>query len=144
MQGAPRVLLAEDDEDFKVLLSPLLRSEGYLVTEAKDGDAFLDLLIEASQCEDGRLSYDAIITDVVMPGFSGLDVLQAFRRSTGSAALIVMSAFEDAQVERSARALSAAFLRKPFEIDRLLQILTGALAPVELARRRRSKTTPFS
>ena len=126
---APRVLLAEDDEDFRSLLSLLLRAEGYHVVEAEDGDVLLNHLIDAfAWGADRTLGYDAIITDVLMPGFSGLDVLRAFHRSTASAAVIVMSAFDDARFAQSARALGAiAFFPKPLDTEELLQILAGAL-----------------
>src|SRR5207244_2011795 len=108
VQRVSRVLLAEDDDDFRAVLSrPLIRA-GFRVVEAEDGDAMLDRLIDAPPLHNERsLGYDAIITDVVMPGFSGLEVLQAFRRSTASAALIVMSAFRDERFVRIAQDLGA-------------------------------------
>ncbi|HWZ87204.1 MAG TPA: response regulator [Polyangiaceae bacterium] len=125
-------MLAEDDDDFRTLLATRLSAEGYTVVEAEDGDELLDLLVDASTMDaDRRLTYDAIITDVLMPGFSGLDVLQAFRRSTASAAVIVMSAFDDTRFVHNARALGAvAFLRKPFDNAKLVRILGEALKPV--------------
>jgi DNA-binding response OmpR family regulator len=131
-QRVPRVLLAEDDDDFRSLLALRLSAEGYTVVEAEDGDELLDLLVDASTMDaDRKLAYDAIITDVLMPGFSGLDVLQAFRRSTASAAVIVMSAFDDTRFVHNARALGAvAFLRKPFDNATLVRILGEALKPV--------------
>ena len=129
MPRPPRVLLAEDDEDFRSLLSLLLRAEGYHVVEAEDGDMLLEHLIDAfAWGSDRTLGYDAIITDVLMPGFSGLDVLQAFHRSTASTAVIVMSAFDDARFARSARALgAAAFFSKPLDTQELLKSLAVAL-----------------
>jgi CheY-like chemotaxis protein len=141
---APRVLLAEDDEDFRTLLTRRLADAGYFVVEAEDGDAMLDLLVDASSLDaDRALTYHAIITDVVMPGFSGIDVLRAFRRSTASAALIVMSAFNDARIAQAARALgAAAFLLKPFDTEELVRTLDGSLNPSSELIRLRSPRRP--
>ncbi len=140
----PRVLLAEDDEDFRTVLARRLISEGYIVVEAEDGDRMLDLLVDASSLDaDRSLSYDAIITDVVMPGFSGLDVLSAFRRSTAAAPLIVMSAFNDIRIAQAARTLGAtAFFLKPFDTEELLRTLDGSLNPSSEPGRQRSSRKP--
>jgi two-component system response regulator (stage 0 sporulation protein F) len=137
MRRAFRVLLAEDDEDFRAVLTRLLTREGYVVIQAEDGDAMLDLLVNSfSPDADRTLAYDAIVTDIMMPGFSGLDVLQAFRRSTASAALVVMSAFDDQRFARTAQALGAvAFFLKPFDTDQLLEALARALSPPLESRR---------
>src|SRR5436190_17822146 len=60
-QRVSRVLLAEDDDDFRSVLSrPLIRA-GYRVVEAEDGDAMLDRLIDAPPLHNERsLGYDAI------------------------------------------------------------------------------------
>jgi len=144
MPRCPRVLLAEDDEDFRTVLARRLISEGYVVVEAEDGDRMLDLLVDASSSDaDRSLSYDAIITDVVMPGFSGLDVLSAFRRSTAAAPLIVMSAFNDIRIAQAARTLgAAAFFLKPFDTEELLRTLDGWLNPSAEPGRQRSSRKP--
>jgi DNA-binding response OmpR family regulator len=127
----PRILLADDDEDFRALLARRLAAQGYVVVEAEDGDKLLDLLVDAFSLDGDRaLGYDAIITDIVMPGFSGLDVLRAFRRVAASSAVIVMSGVDDARFATTARSLGAAFLAKPFDSGELVRILAEALKPV--------------
>jgi DNA-binding response OmpR family regulator len=120
--------LADDDEDFRGLLARRLVAQGYVVVEAEDGDELLGLLVNASIPDaDRALGYDAIITDIVMPGFSGLDVLRAFRRAAASSAVIVMSGFDDARYATTARSLGAAFFPKPFDSAELVQLLAKAL-----------------
>ncbi len=142
----PRVLLADDDEDLRAELAGLLVREGYQVVEAKDGDAMLDLLIAATPPDSEHvLAYDAIITDVVMPGFSGIDVLRAFRRSTAFIPSIIISALGDAHVTQAVESLGAvAFLRKPFDGQDLLRTLASALAPASKSVRGRPRRKPVS
>jgi CheY-like chemotaxis protein len=144
--GSPRVLLADDDDDLRAELAGLLVREGYQVVEAKDGDAMLDLLIDATPPDSEHVqAYDAIITDVVMPGFSGIDVLRAFRRSTAFIPSIIISALGDSRVTQAVESLGAvAFLRKPFDGQDLLRTLAAALDPSSKPVRGRPSRKPES
>lgn len=100
------------------MLSVALRSDGYDVIEAKDGAELLDLLAGATKSPLKRP--DVIVSDIVMPCYSGLNVLAALHQSSWCVPVILMTAREDNTVVREALRLGAsAVVRKPFNIDDL-------------------------
>lgn len=126
MRRAPRILLAEDDTDTRMLLAEGLADDGCIVVEARDGNELLDQLANHS---DGHISaFDAVVTDIMMPGYSGLDVLTAFRGRAGSTPVVVITAYGDPNTERLASSLgAAAVLRKPFDFEELRALLAELL-----------------
>ena len=64
-----RVLVVDDEESLRFFLTRGLRKAGYAVDEVADGRAAVEAL--------ARVAYDVVLTDMVMPGVSGLDVLSA-------------------------------------------------------------------
>lgn len=127
--NVPRVLVAEDDRAMRALVCLALRRAGLEVIEATDGTAF--------SAHVDRLAsdpVDLIVTDVRMPGPSGLEVLEHLRASDTTTPVIVMTAFADDRSRERAQALGAALLDKPFELMDLralaLQLL-HLLAPTQ-------------
>jgi type II secretory ATPase GspE/PulE/Tfp pilus assembly ATPase PilB-like protein/ActR/RegA family two-component response regulator len=82
-QGAPRILLVDDDEDARVLMRALLERDGYEVEDAEDGHKAIDIL-KADQ------EFSLVILDLAMPGLDGREVLQQIRGSVDTAALPVL------------------------------------------------------
>lgn len=118
--SAPRVLVAEDDPALRKLMAQLLAFEGYLVTEAADGLTMLDAVqISGHSCED---TFDLIVTDVRMPGLTGLDALAMLRQSGCNTPAIIVSALPGNMVQPQARELNALFLPKPFSLENLRRI----------------------
>jgi CheY-like chemotaxis protein len=113
----PLVLLAEDDDMFRQLLSGILRRDGYNVLEAKDGARLRRLVEELLQ--SGRDTRpELIISDVRMPGPSGLAVLELLRAYDWYTPVILMTAFGGPEVEARARQLGAATVfSKPFALE---------------------------
>jgi len=116
-----RVLLAEDDPALRELMAGALRRDGYEVLEASDGTELLDRL-EAIVTTVGR-GPDAvavIISDIRMPGLTGLDLLAALRCAEWTTPVILITAFGDEETHREARELGArAVLDKPFPLEQL-------------------------
>jgi len=73
----PRILFVDDNEDFLVSASPLLNKAGYDVVTAENG-------LEAIDKYNGA-SFDAVVTDVVMPGANGYELVQHIRNTTSGA-----------------------------------------------------------
>jgi CheY-like chemotaxis protein len=122
-----RVLLAEDDEDMRVLLSTALRREGYAVEEVEDGSALLDRIASGLLAGEQTLP-DLIISDIRMPGWSGIDVLASLRQSDWAMPVILITAFGDAGTHDQARRLGAAsLLDKPFDVEELLDAARAIL-----------------
>jgi CheY-like chemotaxis protein len=121
-----RVLLAEDDREMRSLLASTLRAEGYEVTECGNGDELVDRIVTPSPGVD----FELIISDVRMPGHSGLELLDAGRQLQGFPPMILITAFGSDSLHAQARRLGAlAVLDKPFDIDDLLAKVTEVLPP---------------
>jgi CheY-like chemotaxis protein len=115
----PLVLIVEDDQSLRTMLSDLLGASGYRTLTANDGAAGLDTLRRAAP--------DLVLLDVSMPVMDGLTFLR--RRSEEACRptvpVVVMSAQRRA-IE--ARRLGAQqFISKPFELDDLLGVIDRCL-----------------
>lgn len=119
-----RILLAEDDHDVRLVLTHLLELAGYEVTAVTNGAEMLDVLAASILHETGASAPDIIITDVRMPGFNGLNIIEGLRANGWTQPVIVMSAFGDEDMEeRIARMEHATFFPKPFEPQQLTAAL---------------------
>ena len=107
-----RVLVAEDDDAIRSVLKAHLEKKGYAVDEAGDGDdasAFLATTL-----------YDLVLIDVMMPGMSGFDVVSRYRKRSGSAPVIFLTALDS--VEDKVKGLDIGgddYLVKPFSFEEL-------------------------
>lgn len=113
------IAIVDDDEAVRVALRSLLRSYGYSVQAYDSARA----LLAAAALPD----YHCVITDLQMPGMSGIELLEQLRRDGNALPLILMTAFPEAALRR--RALSggaSCFLSKPFEANALLRCLRQA------------------
>jgi len=118
---ASRVLVVDDDVDLRSVLADELRAAGYAVIEARTGAEFLDHLADALFSGERAAQPDVIVSDIRLPGFFGLDILECLRHDRWRTGMIVMSAYADRETrERVARLGTSAFFEKPFEIDDLL------------------------
>ncbi|MHA7628021.1 response regulator [Corallococcus sp. M7] len=124
----PRILVADDQTEMRTLIRKMLVRRGYDVVEASDGPDLVRVLIEGLTAEESRAP-DLIITDVRMPGFTGLEVLARLRREQWNTPVILITAFGDVQLHREALRLGAAcVLNKPFDMDELRGAVEVALA----------------
>jgi len=115
-----KILVADDDEGVRVGLVANLELEGYEVAEARDGAEAIRL-IRAN-------SYDLIVSDVVMPSATGVEVLTAVRGQHLDTPFILISAFvSEDLVTRALGDGLFAMLYKPFAMDRILQVVARAL-----------------
>lgn len=125
--SVPHILLVEDDDVMREMVAEALRREGYQVTECEDAFPWLRFCLrEVSPRSMGVPSnrYDVVVSDIRMPGISGLDVLK-FLKDIGCElccpATIFITAFGDENTHRIARELgAAAVLDKPFAIKELI------------------------
>jgi two-component system, response regulator, stage 0 sporulation protein F len=130
-QRATRVLLAEDDDDLRDLVATALRRDGYDVITAHDGTELLDQLASVRLAAEQSAPIDLIISDVKMPGWTGLQVLEGIRATDWATPVILITGFGDHHIRREADRLGvAAFFDKPFDIDDLRTAVLNML-PVE-------------
>ena len=127
MRPLQRILVVEDDEAIQDILNTFLESNGFDVTLASHGVAALDLL-EAE-------TFDLILTDLVMPGKGGMDILRAATASPRNIPVIVMTGFGTVQTAVEAMKIGAFdYLTKPFNLDELMLVLNKALSVSKLQK----------
>ena len=121
MSAADRVLVVDDEASLRSMLTILLRRRGYAV-EAAEGVA------EAKAKLGAEEPFAGVITDLLMPDGSGLDVLEAARARSEATQVIVITAHTT--TERAVAAMRKGaydFLEKPFRNDVLVATLEKAL-----------------
>jgi DNA-binding response OmpR family regulator len=117
--GPARIILAEDDPDLRNVIEATLREDGHDVLPFRDGRHLL-AYIEALVMMDKPTEPDLLISDVMMPGYTGLEILAALRETELEMPVILISAFGDRAMHAQAFDLGAAMIDKPFDIDTLL------------------------
>jgi signal transduction histidine kinase/ActR/RegA family two-component response regulator len=114
-----RILVAEDEGDVRELLCEILRAEGHEVYPAASGVEALELF-RASD-------FDAVFTDIGMPGMSGWELARAVRETDGSVPLAVITGWGDAVGSAEQRAARVDWVvTKPFDADRIAQLAADA------------------
>ncbi|NQU24516.1 MAG: response regulator [Candidatus Nealsonbacteria bacterium] len=129
-----RVLLAEDDDEMRALLAWRLRKDGYEVTECDHG---IDLInrIDPLGGPGESEEFDLVVSDIRMPGITGLEVLEDMRHcGTECPPVILITAFGDEETHQQARRLGAvAMFDKPFDFNDLLATVREIVSPRSLS-----------
>jgi len=116
-----RLLIVEDDPEMRDLLRKVLEKEGYRVSVAADSHEAKAWL--------SKISFDLVVTDMVMPDNGGLELLQGIRASQPALPVIIITAFGDWGSYSRARELgAAAFISKPLKMAELTTAIHTALA----------------
>jgi signal transduction histidine kinase/CheY-like chemotaxis protein len=122
LRGSERVLIVEDDEAIARLLRHALLSAGYLVETAGGGAEALDLMRRAAT------RFDVVLTDVVMPGLSGRQLVEALRREGLDPKVIFMSGYaDDSRLLQEIDSGEAPLLRKPLRLSDLTRTIRQSL-----------------
>jgi two-component system phosphate regulon response regulator OmpR len=124
---APHILVVDDDERIRELLSGYLRQNGFRVTQAEDG--------AAARTQMEGLAFDCLILDVMMPGESGFDIAERLRKDSDVPILMLTARAEPEHRVRGLELGVDDYVPKPFEPRELLLRLQNIL------RRRASPQT---
>ena len=117
---APEVLIVEDEKLLRLMIAKLLQVSGYRVYMCRDSLQALEWV--------ERKSFDLIITDLMMAGATGMDVLRATRKYHPLTKVIIITGTPSSQTLLEAKREGAyAYLRKPFELKQFLSILKDAV-----------------
>lgn len=126
----PRILLAEDDYELRRLLSEVLREAGYDIVEAQDGLQLRDRLDFSRLLFEDHYDFDLIISDIRMPGLTGLDALDSLPRRVRVPPIILITAFGDREAFRHAASIGAiGFFDKPIDLDEFRRFVAGVFSP---------------
>jgi PAS domain S-box-containing protein len=112
--GTETVLLVEDEESVRQLVRETLAAKGYRVMEAQNGESG----VAAAAQHDGKI--DLVITDVVMPGMGGRELVKQLAQTRPETKVLYLSGYtEDAILNEDTIESGAAFLQKPFTLQNL-------------------------
>ena len=118
---AARILLADDDYEMRTLLKLSLLRAGYKIVECPDGWSLLEHLEGYILLGSEDEKVDLVISDIRMPGITGIEILRGLPQGRGYPPIILITAFGDKKTHRQAEQFGAtAIFDKPFEIDDLL------------------------
>ena len=122
------IMLVDDEEIIRETLSRDLKECGYRVLAASDGAIALKKL--------EKHYVDLVITDLMMEGMDGIEVLQAVKARNSETAVVILTGFGDLTSAISAVRYGADdYLLKPYEFDDLQRIIGRCLEKQELKRR---------
>lgn len=120
MAEKSRVLVVDDEEALRYLLSTELAAEGYEVETAGDGDE----AIEAIKQKD----YDVVLLDIKMPRVDGFEVLRFIKQNKPEIKVIMLTAYADVKNAIEALKLGASdFVSKPYDLEDILTSINRAL-----------------
>lgn len=116
----PRILIVDDEATIRASLLEALAADGYETDAAESGEEAL------ARCHG--TAYDLLVTDLKLPGVSGLEILQALRNQGKQTPVIMMTAYGDVDTAVSAMRLGAYdFIPKPFKLTMLRKQVRAAL-----------------
>jgi EAL domain-containing protein (putative c-di-GMP-specific phosphodiesterase class I) len=128
--GSRRVLLADDDAQVRRGLSRVLEQAGYEVVAVGDGTAAIEAVVTGQ--------FDVILTDVHMPGTTGLDLLRVVRAYDLDVPVILMSGDPELETAMEAVELGALqYVRKPVQTTALTAIVERASRLHQMAQLKR-------
>jgi DNA-binding NtrC family response regulator len=124
---APLVLIADDDSGIRLAAERFVTRLGFRVIQAADGREALAAVPSARP--------DVALVDLQMPHVDGLEVLRALRHAAPDCKVILMTARPTVETAIDAVKLGALdYLAKPFDFDRLRELLTGVTEQIERRR----------
>jgi DNA-binding NtrC family response regulator len=115
------ILVVDDDDPVRVMIARLLRTQGYTVLQASQA-------AEARAILEGQRP-DLVISDIVMPGESGIELRRAIATMYPGLPVILISGYSaEGPAEFAARTPDTVFVQKPFAADQLLDLVDETFA----------------
>jgi FixJ family two-component response regulator len=114
------IAVIDDDESFRVALVESLSSLGYGSSGYASAEDYVRVI--------GSNSFNCVVSDIHMPGMSGLDLMKHLAARGSTTPFVLITARSDANLEAKAVAAGAVcLLRKPFAINDLIGCIEGAM-----------------
>ncbi|MDH5668295.1 MAG: sigma-54 dependent transcriptional regulator [Nitrospira sp.] len=115
-----KILVVDDEQGLRDVLSIMLKRTGYAVTSVADGEEAVELL--------SKEIFDLVITDLRMPNVDGMEVLKVAKSASPETVVLVITAFASADSAVEAMKQGAYdYLTKPFQVDEVQLIIRNAL-----------------
>jgi len=133
MDPIARVLIVDNEVEQATALSATLAEQGFATRAVSSAAEGLTAL--RSALSESDRAFDALITDLSLPGMDGIELLRAALRLDGLLAVVVMTGF--GSIDKAVEAMrcgAADFIEKPFRISAIKSVLTRALAVRHLRR----------
>jgi DNA-binding NtrC family response regulator len=120
-----RVLVIDDDPTYRKVLKNYIEDRGHTALEADGADAGVDIFL--------REKIDLVVSDLMMPGKSGMDLLQQLKGINDKVLFILVTGFPTMDAAKEAMRIGAYdFLSKPVDLDQLASVMKRALSTIEL------------
>ncbi|MBI5631936.1 MAG: response regulator [Nitrospirae bacterium] len=117
-----RILIVEDEDTLCASLQRVFRRDGYEADIADSAETAFGIL------ENNR--YDLIITDIILPGISGIELISRYKEQNPGQKVIIMTAYASLQTAVDALRVGASdFIVKPVMHDELKRMVKKALSP---------------
>ncbi|MBI4030620.1 MAG: response regulator [Proteobacteria bacterium] len=108
LTGAPHILVIDDDDRIRALVTRFLGENGMVACEAADAGNAREIM--------KRLAFDALVVDIMMPGENGLDFTKSIRKAGNDVPVLLLTALGEAEDRVSGLETGADdYLPKPFE-----------------------------
>lgn len=121
-QATETILLAEDDDMVRKLTRSMLEKRGYKVVEARNADEAFSLALQHPS------PIDLLLTDVIMPKGTGIELAHRILRVCPDVAVLYMSGYTDNALPRTELLGERAFfIQKPFDVNALTRHVKAAL-----------------
>jgi DNA-binding NtrC family response regulator len=128
MQTKATVLVIDDEQGIRDMLSLILRQEGYVVSVASDG--------KKGVCIAAEQEIDVVVTDMKMPGMDGMAVLDHVKKNKPQVEVIMATGYGSSETAtESLRRGAFHCLNKPFDVEEFLLIVEKALEKKRLKSR---------
>lgn len=122
------ILIVDDENRQREIYRDILLDEGYAAETASSGEAALRLL--------GQKRYDLVITDLNLPGMTGIDLLTAIQQADPTVTVVLITGYPSIQsaIEATKKGVYT-YLEKPVDRDRLLEVVGEVFARMALLRK---------
>jgi DNA-binding NtrC family response regulator len=114
-----RILVVDDEPDLRDVISSRLQLEGGDVMVAENGKSAIEVMKDHQ--------FDAIVSDIRMPGGNGMELLESLRAGQSRPAFILISGFSDISTKDAMARGAQALLVKPFDLDDMISAVFDAI-----------------
>ena len=119
-----KILVIDDEEIMRSFLCDMLFDEGYQVQAVPSGEEGIKLF--------QKENFHLVVTDLKMPGFSGIDVLKAVKNANPNADVIMITGYASVETAVESMKLGAVdYITKPFEMDQIKNVIRVTLEKVK-------------